>query len=374
MIPTLLISIIALYAVVMLLFSVGFILTGKKKRNQHGHTSVSLSVVIPFRNESGRLPFLLEALKHQTMDPATFEVILVDDFSTDDTSTLIQNPEVNYPLLYLNLRDTGGMPGKKSAITLGARKARHPYILVTDADCLPDKNWIASYNRMFAEDQYFFIAGLVKLKTTTHPVSAIEALDFYGLVATSAGAAKLGIPFMCNGANMAFNKEVFLSTGSFDKHMHISSGDDVFLLHHFTKHAGLASIGWNLAMDGIVTTSVTGSFAAFLRQRVRWASKSRFYRNPTAIGIAILVLLANLSVIGGLALSIVSKDLSWAIWLYAIKSAGDFPLLAIMTKKYGQSKLLLWFIPTALLYPFYTSLTGIASFFARPHWKGRKIR
>lgn len=373
---TFLILIMGCYAVMMVVFATGFSRLKRKILIPEGASDAlpSVSVIIPFRNDMASMRRLLQRLQHQSADKKSFEVIIVDDHSDDIPPDAFTDIEMAYAFTYVPLNSEPPGYGKKEAITAGINKAKSPVILLTDADTIPEDHWISVTSAFFVDSGCRMVAGMVKVANPCNWAGGFEALDFYGLIGASAGAAGISTPFMCNGANLAFLRDDFISVGGYDGNAGISSGDDVFLLHKFLRKYGDASIRWNMIQGACTSVEPAASVQAFFQQRFRWASKSRHYRNPMAIGVATVVLLANLSLLTGVFLSFLVADPGIAITLFSVKALADFPIILMVVRHFRQQSLMAWYLPATLLYPFYTAVIGILSFFRRPRWKGRKIR
>lgn len=370
-----LVIVLAIYALMAWGFACGVLrLMNISGISSDTQSPVMISVIIPVRNEANQLPALLEALNSQTASTACFEVIVVDDWSEDETLALARSVQKGYSFSIVDMRKEGNAPGKKNALAAGIEAARYPVILVTDGDCTPSVGWIASYYPFFSDPHCKMAAGLVRYHSAGNVLAGVEALDFYGLVGSAAGAAGLGCPFMCNAANMAFRKEVYDAIGGVSNHNHMSSGDDVFLLHQIKKRDGATAIAWNFSDEGEVFTSGSSSLHQFFEQRIRWASKSKAYSDFAAIAVAFVVLLGNLALVAGIAAGVVLHDYAIPFLLFGMKALADFPLIMLITRKYGQSNLLWYFIPATLMYPFYTGLIGVLSLIRRPIWKGRRVK
>ncbi len=367
---------VAVYMLLIWYFTYGYLKpTVRKSLSSQSDSHTGISVVIAARNEEDNLPLLLERLNNQTVDRDFFEVIVVDDYSTDSTFETAVAVTKYYSFRIIRLGEIQAAGGKKSAVSEGIRTGRFPIILVTDADCLPEDDWISLHRKHFADTGCQFAAGLVKIIDSCRGFSAIEALDFYGLTGASAGASGVGLPFICNAANMAFTREGYEAVGGMSAHKHLSSGDDVMLLHQFIRKYGATGVSWINDRGAVVNTRGASSLKAFFSQRIRWASKSKKYRNPVAKLVALVVIMANLSLLTSLVLSLFGLfNAQSTVFLFAMKGVVDFPLLFLVTRKFRQECLLWWFIPSAFLYPVYTSITGLASLYLKPIWKGRRIR
>lgn len=354
--------------------------TGLRRGISRSKSSVSdspgkpVSVVIPCRNEPGPLSQLLMHLLAQLEKLPGSEILIADDHSEPPVNLPGNLPTGGIPVRLITLAKTDS-EGKKAAITAAVQIAANELILVTDADCTPGSRWVETMVSPFNQTRCRMTGGMVKLDTTGRGfTAAAEMLDFYGLAGAAAGAAAVGRPFMCNGASMAFTKEAFLETGGYEENAAISSGDDVFLMHSIIKRYGSGAFVWNFAQGGEVVTSPAGSFRAMIRQRLRWASKSRHYTNITAILVAITVLVANLALVAGLAAALAGNGYLPVLVGFSLKALADLPVLVSMTSHYLQRFPAWWYLPASLFYPFHTTLTGLMSFFVKPTWKGRKVK
>jgi poly-beta-1,6-N-acetyl-D-glucosamine synthase len=368
-------SVLAVYALMTWGFALGVLrLRGISGKRSDPQAPAMISVVIPVRNEASHLPALLDALNNQTASAASFEVIVVDDWSEDETLAIADSVKKNYSCRMISMQKEGSPPGKKNALAAGIAAARFPVILVTDGDCIPTAGWIASFSRIFSDPHCQLVAGMVRYHTPCNGFAMVETLDFYGLVGSAAGAAGLGHPFMCNAANMAFRKEAYDAIDGAAPHIHLSSGDDVFLLHQIKKRFGSSAIVWNFDDEGEILTEGSSSLKAFFQQRIRWASKGKAYKDTTAIAVALVVLLTNFALVAGVVAGMVVHDITMPLILFCLKALADFPLSSLIARKFKQSSLLWYFIPATIVYPFYTGMIGVMAMFHRPTWKGRRVR
>jgi cellulose synthase/poly-beta-1,6-N-acetylglucosamine synthase-like glycosyltransferase len=376
------IGILLMLPVVAYLILSGFFTKGLRQVLRQGKRGISsgnadggISIIVAARNEGENLPRLISSLLEQYDLPAEMELIICDDYSEDDTAGVCTSIATPFPVRVFSSCVLGLPPGKKHALDYGIKQAHNELVLITDADTQPGTGWTAAYRETFSNPDLIFAAGLVRYTGPFRVLRGLEALDFYGLIGASAGAAGSGFPFMCNAANMGFRKWAYISVGGVVREGAPSSGDDVLLLHRIIKAYGSASVQWVAAPDAEVTTSGTDSLGAFFRQRIRWASKSKAYHNMTAVFTATTVLFANLSIMTGVALSLMGVvGIQLPLGLTGIKLIADYPLLRMITHHFRQTKLLWWLLPAAVLYPWYTSMIGVLSFFWKPVWKGRVIR
>ena len=259
-----------------------------------------LTVLIAARNEAANLPQLLADLQRQTLAPSAFEVIVVDDHSTDDTAAVINQAALNsaFVLRLLRLADVPGpvCTGKKAALEAAVATARAPWVVCTDADCRLQPNWLAAHQQAHDYNAHF-VSGPVLL-TGQGLLAELQGLELAALVASGAAGIMLGEPTMCNGANLSYRRASFAAVGGYAGNAQVASGDDEFLLHKL--HAAFPE-GIRFLRDeqAIVRTAAQPTLRQLLRQRVRWASKWQHYHTAAPQRLAVLVLSANVALAGG---------------------------------------------------------------------------
>ncbi len=356
-----------MYLAVIVLFTLGWYRL-KKEESFYNSCLQKVSVVVAVRNEEKNILQLLNGLLNQTCNHNFFEIIIVDDHSEDNTVKLINEFAVAHTGLNIKLLHSKGK-GKKPAVYLGVQSASHRLIITTDGDCIPHKQWIYKISAYFAKHQPRIILGPVACWNEKGLKQQFFSLDFISLVASGAGAAGAGVPFMGNAANMAFDKNVFVDN---ILERDFASGDDVFLIHWVKKHFGSSSIHFIKDTQALVVTQPPDSWKTFFNQRLRWASKAKGYHDVWSMAVSWIVLLFNM----GLTIFFIAGffwSWMWAVWLLfmVLKTLIDFPLLSAYTRLAGKSKQLIYLWPLELIYPLYTTAAGIGSVFIKYSWKGR---
>jgi len=230
------------------------------------------SVVIAARNEEANLPDLIQDLINQEYPIDKLEVIIVDDRSTDATSTILSDAAETYGLIHTIRieKKSGHMTPKKYALSLGIESAKGDVILSTDADCRVNPFWVSSMVYSVLESDGISI-GYSKV-TTLSFFDQYQRLDFLGIIATNAGAAGWGQYWSGTGQNLAYKKSHYESVNGFEPVKDELSGDDMYLVQAISKkHTGFLNIDPN----SFVETSPMASLDHFINQRSRWASNSR---------------------------------------------------------------------------------------------------
>jgi biofilm PGA synthesis N-glycosyltransferase PgaC len=325
----------------------------------------SLSVVIPCRNESEKLGHLLKDLNDQDLARQEYELIFVDDNSTDNTSEVIRNFHLSGSAHNLRPLSSKGT-GKKAAIFQGVSHAVNDMVVTTDADCRPDRRWLSEISRFSFTYKPDLLICPVKLSGTSGFLSVFQQLEFLALQGITAGTVAGNHPTMCNGSNLAFRKEAYLRNYRNLRH-EIPSGDDIFLLQGLKREG--ASIMWLESAAAVVTTDPVQNLGSFLEQRKRWLSKSRYYKDSftSILGIVtfVTILMQLFTLVAGFA-----ESGFWLVYAAVIilKSVPDYLILFNTASRYNEKHLLKWFLPSQALYPFYVLAV---LFYPEGKWKNR---
>ncbi len=195
------------------------------------HTDKSLkdsqpvSVVICAKNEIDNLTKNLPHVLQQ--DYPDFEVIVVNDSSSDDTSVFLNETAKKHPnLRVLNFNKPKISPGKKEALEYGIQEAKYEQLLLTDADCIPlSKNWIKAMTAGLSQTKNL-VLGISLYKTNDSYASKFMRLDGIWIAIQYLSYNLIGYPYMSVGRNVCYTKKLHSSTNGFSSHLHIASGDD----------------------------------------------------------------------------------------------------------------------------------------------------
>jgi cellulose synthase/poly-beta-1,6-N-acetylglucosamine synthase-like glycosyltransferase len=287
----------------------------------------------------------------------------VDDNSTDRT---VETASGYMQLKNLRIIKNGGS-GKKIAILTGVNAAKGELIAVTDADCRPVRTWLKTIMAFFKQTNAGLVIGPVMINGKKGFFQGFQELEFLSLQGVTAASSIMGNPVLCNGANLAFRKELYLN--HYDNlHHELLSGDDIFFLHSVKKE-GSTRIEYLYSGDAVVKTRAAGTAGQFMRQRARWISKSGAIRDPYSRFLAIVTFVTIMTLLvltaGAFFFSGFLKVLGIA---FLIKIIADIILLAETGRFFGRLNLLKWFIPSEFVYPFYVVAVFLFSRFRKEKW------
>jgi cellulose synthase/poly-beta-1,6-N-acetylglucosamine synthase-like glycosyltransferase len=336
--------------------------------NYSGYQDLRISVIIAARNEEKNLPKLLVDLKAQTYSEGLFDIFIVDDHSDQRISSLpgIRKLELKN-LEIIELPES--VYGKKAALLLAAEKSKSELLLFTDADCRVGRDWVMSFAKKYYRNKPALILGMVKYTGESGFFRSFFRQEFMSLIISGIGTANLGFPTLCNGANMAVMRELYLEIMN-NFTIRNPSGDDIFLLHEAKKSR--AKIAALKEQDSLVTTAIPSTLSEFFNQRARWASKAIFYKDFATIYITVLVTITNLIFYLCLAEIIVKGLLIIYLIPVVLKIIADYIVIVVGLKYFQNMHSVIWLPLFQLIYPIYLIISIILGSLKIYHWKGRK--
>ena len=194
------------------------------------------------------------------------------------------------------------------------------------------------------------------------------------LIGSTIGGFGIKLSFMCNGANLCYNKSTFIEIGGFSGNSKISSGDDIFLLEKMSK-TNPEKVKFLKSKEAIVETKSESSWKLFLNQQLRWASKSTDYNNNFSRLVGILVFSMNLTLIVLGILTILKPNyLNYFLMLLIQKIIIDFFLIIKTSDFLNSRKSLRYYLLISLLYLVFVVVIGSLSFLKKYTWKGRTFK
>lgn len=338
------------------------------------------SIVIPFRNEVENIEELLSSLQHLQYPKHLFEIILVDDDSDDNSTELIQSfidknqltEDVIHIKTIQNKRTTNSP--KKDAITTAINHAKNNWILTTDADCSLPQYWLSSFDELIQKTDAKCIAAPVSFLSESSFLNQFQILDMLSLQGATIGGFGMNKPFLCNGANFAYKKQLFKQLNGFEGNTNIASGDDIFFLEKVMKHHP-KHLFYLKNEHAIVKTKTQATWQDLIHQRVRWTAKTSAYNNTMGKLTGLIVLIMNGLIISTLTLSLLSVySLKIFGYLIFIKLNIDFLLIYKSSVFFKQKSSLKSFLIAFLLYPFFSFYVAFLSVFKTYKWKNRSFK
>jgi cellulose synthase/poly-beta-1,6-N-acetylglucosamine synthase-like glycosyltransferase len=333
-----------------------------------------VSILIAARNEELHIGDTINDLLAQNYPRNLIEIIIVDDHSTDRTSEIITSYSAQGVKLIQLKEDKPLNSYKKKAIAEAIHTSTGELIITTDADCRMGNEWLKTIVNFYEEYNFKLISSPVvfyKEKSLFEELQTLEFLYLIGLGASTIGNKRAST---CNGANLAYTKDVFLELKGFQGIDDLASGDDELFLHKVAARYA-DKIGFCKSEAAIVYTYAKHNLKEFIQQRKRWASKSTRYKNKAIVVLGVTVWLFNLSIIVNFIAGLYNPEFFHiALISLACKFLCELFFLLPLTKFIKRRRLVFYLPLVTFIHIFYIVYIGIAGNSGKYNWKGRSVR
>jgi cellulose synthase/poly-beta-1,6-N-acetylglucosamine synthase-like glycosyltransferase len=346
-----------------------------------------ISVLIPARNEEQNIKACLDSLVAQSYPTYLFEVLVIDDHSTDNTAAIVLSYQ-SQNIILITLKDFVAENSinsyKKKAIEIAIQQSTGDLMVTTDADCIVPANWLQTIAAFYEERKPSVIVMPVAINCSNRFIEIFQAVDFMMLQGITGASVYKKMHSMCNGANLAYTKKAFNEVNGFAGIDTIASGDDMLLMHKiFTQNPD--AVLFLKSKEVIVQTQPVKTVKEFFNQRIRWASKADKYDDKRIFVVLLVVYFFNFLL---LALPVAacfnniqysmfniqySTFLIWLLFL-CLKTIAELLFLFPVAKFFNKQGLL-WLFP--VMQPFhilYTVIAGWLGKFGSYKWKDRNVK
>lgn len=333
-----------------------------------------VSVLIAARNEGESIHLTIEDIIKQNYPKELFELIVVDDHSTDNTSSTIAS-YANKGVKLIQLNESEPLNSyKKKAIAEAIKLANGELMVATDADCRMEENWLLTIVGLYQEKNYNLISAPVIYHQEKSLFERLQTLEFLYLIGFGAAGIGNKMPSTCNGANLAYKKEIFLELDGFKGIDDLASGDDELFLHKVAR-AYPGTIGFCKSNDAIVYTHAKANVKEFIQQRRRWASKSVKYKDKKIIVLAVCMWLFNLSLATNFVLAFFYTGFLKLVTIqFLIKFTAELFFLEPLTSFAKRKDLLINVTFLTFLHVIYFIYIGVMGNAGKYQWKDRLVK
>jgi len=296
-----------------------------------------VSVVICARNEDDNLTEYLPKVLSQ--DYPDFEVVVVNDCSFDNTENVIDE----FARIFPNLRkanikeDAYYKHGKKFAMLVGIKAAKHNRIVLTDADCYPaGDQWLKQMALGFSNEREI-VLGYGAYDKGKGLLNRLIRYDTFIIAVNYLSSAINGKAYMGVGRNLAYTKELFFREKGFSKHYHINSGDDDLFVN---QAATAANVNVCIDKDAITYSKPKKNLREWRIQKARHLTTSPLYTSGSRSRIAFSYFSQYYFYFSLLGLALSVKTLLLIPILFVIKIIAQWLVLNKVSKKLNERDLL----------------------------------
>jgi glycosyltransferase involved in cell wall biosynthesis len=321
--------------------------TSRAKHRPETKNLPPVSVIICAKNEAANLRANLPAIMAQRYANATgkpqYEVIVVNDASTDDTATVLKELEQKYDNLWdvsIAQEEERTLPGKKFALSKAMQYVKNDLLIMIDADCAPvSENWLQEMARPLVEGKDI-VAGYGGFYAGEGWLNKFIRCETVHTFLQYSSYAKAGMPYMAVGRNMGCRKEAFLKAQNDERWAAIPSGDDDLLVNISGNAENIAIVH---SRDSFTRSRAKGSFNEWVRQKQRHVSTAKYYKKGV---IALLTVYAATQAACWLFMIalLFSAYAQTAVLLMAVRCIIYWSIFIATAHKLGEKKLS-WFMP-----------------------------
>lgn len=333
-----------------------------------------VTILIAARNEEERISLTIEDVLAQNYPRHLFEVIIVDDHSTDSTAAIISS-YTDRGVKLLQLQEERALNSyKKKAIAEAIKLSTGELMVATDADCRMGPAWLSSIVGYYETNNLVMVSSPVTYFEERSLFELMQTLEFGYLIGIGAAFIGNGRASTCNGANFAYRKDVFYEVGGFAGIDDLASGDDELLLQKVAERYP-GRIGFLKQTDAVVYTHAKHTLQEFMQQRRRWASKSTKYKDKKVVAFGLCIWLFNVSLLVNAALGFydlyfLKLFLVQFLLKYLFEILYLLPITTFFKRTYLVSLLIL-LIPLHIVYFVVIGLMGNNH---KYQWKGRVVK
>jgi cellulose synthase/poly-beta-1,6-N-acetylglucosamine synthase-like glycosyltransferase len=274
-----------------------------------------VSIIVCAKNELNNLRKKLPLILEQNY--FNFEVIVVNDHSSDESKFFLDElVKLNKHLVVVDIDEfVNEKIGKKFALTLGIKTAKHDHILLTDADCMPySKDWVKQMSSNFNNAE--IILGYGSYDKKGGLLNKIIRFDTFNVAQQYLSFALAGATYMGVGRNLAYKKSLFFDNKGFASHIHIASGDDDLFIQEI---APKGTVAIEISENAHTTSEVTDSWKDWIHQKRRHLSAAPLYSAKFKILLALYPLAQFLFISSIFLLVIFSVDVLYIIMLLSLR-------------------------------------------------------
>ncbi len=338
------------------------------KAQQINVNSTPVSVIVCAKNEAENIKKFFPILMSQNYP--TYEVVLIDDASTDETLELFEAYEKEYAnvkVVKVQNNETF-WANKKYALTLGIKVAKYGNLLFTDADCVPNSsNWISHMSSQFSEKKQIILGygAYEKIKNSfLNKIIRFETL----LTATQYfGWAKTGKPYMGVGRNLAYQKELFLSSGGFVNHMKIRSGDDDLFINQVSNSSNTAVC---YTPESFTYSEPKKTFSTWFNQKRRHVSTAKMYTAFDRFQLGLFYLSQLLFILITIILLALQHEWLLVLGLVILRYLFTWISLGYAARKLHEKDTMIWYPIIEIILIFTQLNVFFTNLFSKPvHWK-----
>jgi len=353
----------------------------KHKVYKHKQKFEKFSLIVAARNEAQHIRDLCSCLIKQNYPVDCFEIIIVDDLSEDQTLGILKEIQticdqdgrstVNLKIYsvadFLHENKYQSLCGKKRALQIGIDHSQFEFLVYTDADCLPSKEWLNEINRHIDDKTDFIVGYSPLIYTKPTYLDWFKSFERISIFALTSGSFGQHLAMTCTARNMIYRRAHFDKAGGFSQIGHIKSGDDDLML--LLQRQYTRKYNFMFTAQSVVPAIEDKDINDHIHQETRRASKLKYY--PAYLKIIVISVAVFYLGLVLLLISSIAGLLSWQFFIssFGIKVIAEFLLIFTWLIRMNM-KIKITLLPVVeILYIPYFLYFGIKGTFGSYKWK-----
>lgn len=328
----------------------------------NSRNQIQFSIIVTAKNEENNLENLFSALSKLEYDRDKFELVFVDDNSTDNTYSLaielsskLSNCKIIKPTSKI-------FAAKKGALAVGIQSSKFPFIVITDADCMPENEWLNAFSKCF-NNGLDFVFGVAPFYQSSKSINKISCFENLRSSILTFSFAKLNFPYSAAARNFGFRKGAFEKIGGYSNTIETLGGDDDLLLREAVKHK--LKIGCVTNPRSWVFSNSKLTLRDYLNQKARHTETSLHYLFSRQLLLGFWHLI-NLIMLFSPILVFVDRNF---FLLFLTKMIVDILLIKSFQKKFGYSFQFFEIISLQIFYEFFLIINFFNASIKKTKWK-----
>ncbi|WP_269225835.1 glycosyltransferase [Flavobacterium eburneipallidum] len=329
---------------------------------------ISISVIVCAKNEEENVARYIPLLAEQ--DYPDYEIILIDDASSDNTLDIFEEFEKQYSNVRLvKVKNNEAFWGnKKYALTLGIKASKKDYLLFTDADCYPStKDWIKNMSSQFTMQKTVVLGYGGYEKVANSFLNKIIRFETLLTAVQYFSWAKVGRPYMGIGRNLAYKKEEFFNVNGFISHIQLRSGDDDLFINQVATSKNTALC---YTPESFTYSQPKTKYKDWFTQKRRHVSTANLYKSFDKAQLALFYISQLLFLV--LAIILLAFQYQWIIVLSLVGFRYLFTwiTLGFSAGRLKEKDVMYWFPIIEIVLIFTQLNVFITNIFSKPvYWK-----
>lgn len=331
-------------------------------------SKIPVSVIVCAKNEAENIKNYFPLLINQNYPE--FEIVLIDDASTDETLSLFEGYEKEHSNIKLvKVKNNEAFWGnKKYALTLGIKVAKYKNLLFIDADCKPvSSEWISEMSSHFTDKKTIVLGYGAYNKVKNSFLNKIIRFETLMTAVQYFSWAKIGSPYMGVGRNLAYKSDEFFKVNGFIDHMKIRSGDDDLFINQASTNTNTTLC---ISPNSFTYSDAKTTFEDWYNQKRRHISTAKYYKAFDQFQLGLFYFSQLFTIILGIVLLILNHQLLLVASLFAFRYIVSWLSIGFSASKLKESDVM-YFYPIIEITLIFTQLyLFILNLFSKPkHWK-----